>query len=89
MKIETTTEHLEKITGVIDRHALERIVIEAVAKEAKVNLKRPDVTAKVEFKPVSEGSPGYIVGQMAIVRITIDHEAAHAVADAMAESVVS
>lgn len=73
MKIETTTEHLEKIVGVLDRVALERIVIEAVAKEARVNLKRHDVSAKVEFKAVSEGSPGYIVGQMAVVRITIDH----------------
>lgn len=75
MKIETTTEHSEKIVGVLDRVALERIVIDAVAKEAKVNLKRHDVQAKVEFKAVVEQMTGYIVGQMAVVRITIDHTA--------------
>lgn len=73
MKIETQTEHLEKIVAVIDRHALEKLVIEAVAKETKVNLRRREVSAKVEFKTATEGSPPYSVGQSAIVRITIDH----------------
>jgi hypothetical protein len=73
MKIETTVEHLEKIVAVIDKQALDQIVIQAVAKEARVNLKRPGLRAEVAFKDATEGSPPYVVGQTAIVRITIDH----------------
>lgn len=73
MKIETKVEHLEKIVAVIDKQALDQLVIQAVAKEARVNLKRPGLRAEVAFKDATEGSPPYTVGQTAIVRITIDH----------------
>lgn len=75
MKLETKTEHLEKITAYLDRAALERCVIEAVAKEAKVNLRRRDLSTKIEFRDATEGSPAYRVGQTAFVTITIDHAA--------------
>lgn len=74
MKIETKVEHTEKVEAVIEHEALDQLLIEAVAKKARLSLRRRNVTATVvidQLKDVGSSTARH----RARVVITIDHAA--------------
>ncbi len=76
MKIETI--HKKMLTKVFDKATLNAILRDLVLKEAGERFDPRTDACSVDFREVTEGSPGYHVGYSAVVSLTLDqgHKAA-------------
>lgn len=71
MRIQKNDVHQRVIHAAIDRHQLDWLILEAVAKELKIPVEELKKHARVEIEDNMEGSPQYRSGHKATVRATI------------------